>query len=60
VSRLGRNLKKGGRVSSDTEDIPEKVDTGGVEGSNNAQPFTDFSKKGGFWFCPGVNGGGGE
>jgi len=28
--------KKGGRVSFDTEEIPERVDTG-VGGSNNAQ-----------------------
>ena len=28
--------KKGGRVSSNTEDIPERVDTG-IEGSNNTQ-----------------------
>jgi len=27
---------------------------------HHTQPFTDLSKKSGFWFCPGVNGGGGE
>ena len=35
-SGLGRSLKKGGRVSSDTHDLPERVDTD-VGESNNAQ-----------------------
>jgi len=33
---IGPRPKKGGRVSSDTEELPERVDTG-VGGSNNAR-----------------------
>ena len=35
-------LKKGGRVSSNTEEIPEMVDTG-VGGSSNAQTLSAAS-----------------
>ena len=38
--------KKGGKVSSDAKEIPERLDTG-VEGSNNAQVLPAAHPEGG-------------